>query len=215
MTLKENQSTKLEFKEQGTLLKHYILTNLCYSLISVVNLSIPNLHYSLCHTFHFMIDSFFPSFLSGNALCNPGGEAIGHALMANHTLTELHLSCYLRQLFFFKYSSSYLRCVSTANRIVNDGAGGIAQGLRNNSSLKILILHGTHKTTTNHKMIFTFMFMSCVSTDNRIEDKGAKSLGDALMWNHTLKTLRLDGVLTIKHYSICCFKEVIRGCGIE
>ena len=51
------------------------------------------------------------------------------------------------------------------------------------------------------------MFMSYVSTDNRIEDNGAKSLGDALMWNHTLKTLRLDGMLTIKHYSTCCFKE--------
>ncbi len=117
--------------------------------------------------------------LSHNSIGGSGLQSIAYALITNSSLVELRLRNY--SLEITKENGPVLREMLQGNstlevldlsfnpNVSDTGAFFIAQGLKQNSSLRVLGLR------------------SC-----NISNEGAKSLGEALMKNHSLQELVLE-----------------------
>ena len=99
------------------------------------------------------------------------------------------------------YDTTLCRIVSTVNKIGERGATSLSDALKSNTTLTKLYLGGEDKRNSTqmasvNKPLFPILIKP---TGNKIGERGATSLGDALKSNTTLTELDLRGEDKKKH----------------
>ena len=128
-----------------------------------------------------------------------GATLLSEALKSNTTLTGLNLSgehkrnntemaCINKPLLF-----SRLKRKQTGNNIGEKGTKPLSDALKSNTTLTELDLRGSDKkkpctNDIHQKSLFSILNQI---TENKLQDKGATSMSDALKSNVTLKILNL------------------------
>ncbi|RUP44721.1 hypothetical protein BC936DRAFT_149090, partial [Jimgerdemannia flammicorona] len=115
-----------------------------------------------------------------NSIDDLGASAIAEALKMNTRLQNLNLESVRSML------------VSVDNRIEAKGASVLSEALKVNTALQNLNLKGMHDWFVLHFLLIIGVHSMLFSVGNRIDDKGASALAEALKMNTTLQNLNVE-----------------------